>query len=82
MDLSLYRAEKPIYKHIQEILNIPVGTVLAYIPFSKENGLEWSECRDYLTPYGDKSTKKMLILWLSFFWCVSLQEKSDTAQTI
>lgn len=52
MDLSLYRAEKPIYKHIQEILNIPVGTVLAYIPFSKGNGLEWSECQDYLIQLG------------------------------
>ena len=52
MDLSLYQAEKPLYKQIQEILNIPVGTVLAYIPFSKEKGLEWSKCRDYLVQLG------------------------------
>jgi phosphomethylpyrimidine synthase len=52
MDLSLYRAEIPLYKYIQEILNIPVGTVLAYIPFSKENGLEWNECQNYLIQLG------------------------------
>lgn len=52
MDLSLYRAEIPLYKHIQEILNISVGTVLAYIPFSKEKGLEWSECMNYLIQLG------------------------------
>ena len=52
MDLSLYRAEKPLYKYIQDSLNIPVGTVLAYIPFSKEGGLEWNKCRDYLIQLG------------------------------
>ena len=52
MDLSFYRAEMPLYKYIQEILNIPVGTVLAYIPFSKENGLEWNECQNYLIQLG------------------------------
>lgn len=52
MDLSLYRAEKPLYKQIQEILNVPVGTVLAYIPFSKDKGLEWKVCQDYLVQLG------------------------------
>ena len=52
MDLSLYRAEKPLYKQILDILSIPVGTVLAYIPFSKGKGLEWNECRDYLIELG------------------------------
>ena len=53
MDLSLYRAEKPLYKQIQELLNIPVGTVFAYIPFSPGKGLEWNECRDYLVQLGE-----------------------------
>lgn len=48
MDLSLYKAEKPLYRHIQEILGIPVGTVLSYIPFTLNKGLEWDVCRDYL----------------------------------
>ena len=52
MDLSLYRAEKPLYKQIQDILNIPVGTVLAYIPFSKDKGLEWNKCQNYLIELG------------------------------
>jgi phosphomethylpyrimidine synthase len=52
MDLSLYRADKPLYKQIQEILNIPVGTVMAYIPFSRDKGLEWSICQDYLIQLG------------------------------
>lgn len=52
MDLSLYRAKKPLYKQIQDILNIPVGIVLAYIPFSKGKGLEWKVCRDYLSELG------------------------------
>lgn len=52
MDLSLYRAENPLYKQIQEMINIPVGTVFAYIPFSKGNGLDWKECQDYLIKLG------------------------------
>ena len=52
MDLSLYRAEKPLDKQIRELLNIPVGTVFAYIPFSKDKGLEWTVCQDYLIQLG------------------------------
>ena len=52
MDLSLYRAEKPLYKQIQVILNVPVGTVLAYIPFSEDKGLEWNVSQDYLMELG------------------------------
>lgn len=53
MDLSLFRAEKPLYNQIQEILSIPVGTVLAYIPFSKGKGLEWNVCKDNLAQLGE-----------------------------
>lgn len=52
MDLSLYRAEKPLYKQMQEILNVPVGTVFAYIPFSKDKGFEWNICQDNLIQLG------------------------------
>lgn len=52
MDLSLYKAEKPLYKYIQAVLNIPVGTVLSYQPFSKAKGLVWSECMEYLEQLG------------------------------
>ena len=48
MDLSLIKIDKPLYRVIKEELDIPVGTVFSYIPFSKERGLEWEECRDYL----------------------------------
>lgn len=48
MDLSLIRMPKPLYKVAQEVLNIETGTVLSYIPFSKEKGLQWEACKDYL----------------------------------
>lgn len=52
MDLSLYKSPRPLYKYIQEIINIPVGTVLSYIPFSKSKGLVWDECKEYLEHLG------------------------------
>lgn len=48
MDLSLIKAERPLYKVIIEELGIPAGTVLSYIPFSKVRGLDWDDCRAYL----------------------------------
>ena len=48
MDLSLIKVERPLYKVIIDELGIPVGTVLSYIPFSKERGLDWEECKTYL----------------------------------
>lgn len=52
MDLSLVKLNKPLYKFVQELLNIHVGTVLSYIPFSKQEGLEWQKCKDYLIQLG------------------------------
>ena len=69
MDLSLYRAEKPLYKQIQEMINIPVGTVFAYIPFSKGNGLDWKECQDYLIKLGkDKVNFVTISPQIHIFW--------------
>ena len=48
MDLSLIRMQKPLYLIAQEKLNVETGTVLSYIPFRKENGLQWESCKDYL----------------------------------
>lgn len=48
MDLSLIKIERPLYKAIIDELGIPVGTVLSYMPFSRERGLDWEECRSYL----------------------------------
>lgn len=47
MDLSLIRLQRPLYKDINEILGIPVGTVLSYIPFNKRAGLEWICVKEY-----------------------------------
>lgn len=48
MDLSLASLEKPLYKSIIEELNIPVGTVLSYLPFDKDRGLDWECVKQYL----------------------------------
>jgi len=48
MDLSLVKMPTPLYRVIRQEVGIPVGTVLSYIPFSKEKGLNWEECKDYL----------------------------------
>ncbi len=48
MDLSLVRMPKPMYRVGHEELGVEVGTVLSYIPFSKSNGLDWEECKQYL----------------------------------
>lgn len=48
MDLSLIKVERPLYKVILDELGVPMGTVLSYIPFSKERGLNWEECKTYL----------------------------------
>lgn len=48
MDLSLIRMPKPLYVVAREELQVEIGTVLSYIPFSKEQGLRWEVCRDYL----------------------------------
>ena len=39
MDLSLVRMTKPLYVVVREELQVETGTVLSYIPFSKEKGL-------------------------------------------
>lgn len=49
MDLSLVKTDVPLYKVIINELNIPVGTVLSYIPFDIRKGLEWEDCKKYLT---------------------------------
>ena len=48
MDLSLVSLETPLYKTIIDELNIPVGTVLSYLPFDKECGLDWECVKQYL----------------------------------
>lgn len=48
MDLSLVRMTKPLYVVVREELQVETGTVLSYIPFSKEKGLQWEACKDYL----------------------------------
>lgn len=48
MDLSLVRMQKPLYLVAQEKLQVETGTVLSYIPFCKDKGLEWEICKDYL----------------------------------
>lgn len=48
MDLSLVRVPKPLYAVVRDVLQIETGTVLSYIPFSKEKGLHWNICKDYL----------------------------------
>ena len=48
MDLSLAKWETPLYKVVQEILHIHVGTVLTYVPFTKQYGLQWEQCKEYL----------------------------------
>lgn len=48
MDLSLVSLEKPLYKAIIEELNIPVGTVLSYLPFDKDRGFDWERVKQYL----------------------------------
>lgn len=48
MDLSLVQMPEPLYKIVRKELNVEVGTVLSYLPFSKEFGLQWNLCRDYL----------------------------------
>ena len=39
MDLSLVKLDVPLYRIVQDTLNIHVGTVLSYIPFTKQDGL-------------------------------------------
>lgn len=48
MDLSLVRMPKPLYVVAREELQAEIGTVLSYLHFSKETGLQWEVCRDYL----------------------------------
>lgn len=48
MDLSLVRVPKPLYAVVRDVLQIETGMVLSYIPFSKEKGLHWNICKDYL----------------------------------
>lgn len=48
MDLSLVRMPKPLYVVAREELQVEIGTVLSYLPFSKETGLQWKICKDYL----------------------------------
>lgn len=48
MDLSLCKFSKPLYTLAKDNMNVSLGTVLSYIPFSKKNGLDWNVCFDYL----------------------------------
>lgn len=52
MDLSLIKQDIPLYRIVQEELNIHVGTVLSYIPFTRQNGLQWQTCKEYLIQLG------------------------------
>lgn len=47
MDLSLVRMSEPLYRMAHEELEVEVGTVLSYMPFRKNNGLEWEKCKQY-----------------------------------
>lgn len=53
MDLSLKKFANPLYKILKNELNISVGTVLSYIPFSKREGLNWNKCKEYLIELGE-----------------------------
>lgn len=48
MNLSLVKMPEPLYRVAHKELGIEVGTVLAYVPFSKSEGLKWAECKQYL----------------------------------
>ena len=48
MDLSLKRFKKPLYTILKNELDVSVGTVLSYLPFSKKEGLNWNKCKEYL----------------------------------
>ena len=53
MDLSLVKLDVPLYRIVQDTLNIHVGTVLSYIPFTKQDGLQWQRCKEYLIQLGE-----------------------------
>lgn len=81
MDLSLVRQNVPLYRVVQETLNIHVGTVLSYIPFTKHDGLQWQVCSEYLNRLGRDGVSFVTIHFTANLGLLELAQTRDMPMT-
>lgn len=81
MDLSLVKQVVPLYRIVQDTLNIHVGTVLSYIPFTKQDGLQWQICKEYLIQLGKDGVSFVTIHFTANLGLLELAQSRNMPMT-
>lgn len=75
------KQDVPLYRIVKDTLNIHAGTVLSYIPFTKQDGLQWQICKEYLIQLGKDGVSFVTIHFTTNLGLLELAQNRNMPMT-